>query len=361
MSTHSRDAGIGTAVDASVDTAVAVAVAEAPAGHAAPDDGKRRRRLIVLAIIGVLLLIVTSLFAWYLITRKPITAIPILSRESMPHYNYSIYGVTQPLGVAVSPDGERVYVTQSGGTRTVLEFDHSGHVLATLTPPKSAGAAHVPVYIAINPQTNDVYVTDRMTSAIYVYTANGTYLRTFKPTGLTGSWAPLGITFASDGVMYVTEVGGKSHRILVIDPTGKVAREVVGADQPMTFPNGIGVSPDGIAVVADGNNGRLLAFDPDGKLVGAVNRGIGEGDLGLPRGVAFDDSGRVYVVDTTNQTVHVYRLGDKGSNTITFVGAFGDEGVADGLFEYPNGIATDTRSDIYITDRENGRVQVWSY
>ena len=347
MSTHSRE--------------LSTAVLEPTGGHRRDDDPRRRRRLIILAMIGVLLLLVTSLFAWYLITRKPITALPILSRESMPHYNYSIYGVTQPLGVAVTPDGEHVYVTQSGGKRTVLEFDHSGHVVASLVPPTSTGAAHVPVYVAINPQTTDVYVTDRMTSAIYVYTANGTYIRTFKPTGLTGSWAPLGITFASDGTMYVTEVGGKTHRIVVIDPSGKVVREIVGADQPMTFPNGIAVNSDGVVVVADGNNGRLLAFDPAGKLVGAVNRGIGEGDLGLPRGVALDDSGRIFVVDTTNQTVHVYRLGDKGSNTIAFIGAFGDEGVADGLFEYPNGVATDTRSDIYITDRENGRIQVWSF
>jgi hypothetical protein len=45
---------------------------------------------------------------------------------------------------------------------------------------------------------------------------------------------------------------------------------------------------------------------------------------------------------------------------MSFIGTFGDEGIADGQFEYPNGIATDSRSTIYVTDRENGRVQVWS-
>ena len=47
---------------------------------------------------------------------------------------------------------------------------------------------------------------------------NGTYQRTFKPVGLTGSWAPLGLAFDSIGNLYVTEVGGKQHRILVLDP-----------------------------------------------------------------------------------------------------------------------------------------------
>jgi DNA-binding beta-propeller fold protein YncE len=321
----------------------------------------RRRKLIILGIIGALILIIGSLFAWYLITRKPITALPGISAEAMPHYRYSIYGIQAPLGVAASPEGDKIYVTQSAGKRTVLEFDHAGKLLATLAPPASTGAAHVPVYVALNPTNGDVYVTDRMTAAIYVYTSDGTYLRTFKPTNLTGAWAPLGIAFDKQGNVYVSEVGGKSHRILGIDPTGKVFRTLIATDQDLSFPNGIAVDDKGTVLVSDSNNGRLLAFDKDGKVFATVNRGIGNGDLGLPRGVATDDSARVFVVDATNQTVHIYRLGDEGTNKVAFVGAFGDEGIADGLFEYPNGVATDNRSDIYVTDRENGRLQVWSF
>ncbi len=322
---------------------------------------RRKRQLMALTAILVLVALVAAIFAWYLITRKPISALPLLAQESMPHYSYSIYGVNQPLGVAVTPDGERIYVTQSDGDRTVLAFDHDGQLTATLTPPTSTGPSHVPVYVAINPTSGDVYVSDRVTAAIYVYNADGVYQRAVKPAAAVGRWAPLGLAFDAAGQLYVTDVGGTTHRILVLDQSGALVRTLKPTDMAMSFPNGIAIDSNGMALVADSNNGRALAFSTTGDVVASVNRGIGEGDLGLPRGVATDDSGRFYVVDTTNQSVHVYRLGEVGSNTVTFVGAFGDEGVADGLFAYPNGIAADTRSNVYITDRENGRVQVWSY
>jgi DNA-binding beta-propeller fold protein YncE len=346
MSTHQADAPAHEAAEPPVPTT---------------EDRDRRRKLIALILIGALLLIVALGLVWYLITKRTITDIPGLNSEAMPRYNYSIYGVEQPMGVAVSPDGERIYVTQSGGTRTTVAFDHEGHQLAVLAPPRETGADHIPVYIAINPVNNDVYVSDRMAGAVYEYTESGTYRRTFKPTGLTGTWAPLGLAFAEDGTLYVTEVGGKHHRVLVIDPSGKVTAEFKATDLEMVFPNGAAAGADGVLAVADGNNGRLLFFDATGRLVGSVNRGIGKGDLGLPRGVATDSSGRYYAVDTTNHTVHIYRLADPSSHKVEFVGAFGDEGIQDGAFEYPNGIATDTRSNVYVTDRENNRVQVWTY
>jgi sugar lactone lactonase YvrE len=35
--------------------------------------------------------------------------------------------------------------------------------------------------------------------------------------------------------------------------------------------------------------------------------------------------------------------------------------VQDGQFEFPNGVAVDTRGRVYVADTVNDRVQVWSY
>jgi sugar lactone lactonase YvrE len=59
--------------------------------------------------------------------------------------------------------------------------------------------------------------------------------------------------------------------------------------------------------------------------------------------------------------VRVYRVGDAEHPSPGYLGSFGQEGLRDGNFEFPNGIAVDNRGRVYVTDRENNRVQVWSY
>jgi DNA-binding beta-propeller fold protein YncE len=346
---------------------------EAPEVSASPDEGngadavlpskmsnKRKRRIAALLIA---LVILGLLFAWYLLNRKPLTELPGLSDTTMPHYEMSIYGAAKPLGVAVTPSGDRIYVTESDGTRMVRVYDRAGKQLGTLKPPASTGPTHLPMYVAINPTTQDVYVSDRQTSSIYIYNAKGTFLRTFAPKGNLGAkWAPLALAFSPDGSLYVTDINGpttKTHRVVVFGPDGTLVHSM--GTPGLSFPNGIVVDSHGNIEVSDSNNGRLVVFNVAGKTLAIIASGVGEGDLGMPRGAAVDDSGRLYVVDTSDQNVKVYNVGSSESPTPAYVGLFGTEGQLDGTFEFPNGIATDTRAHIYVTDRENNRVQVWGY
>jgi len=322
--------------------------------------GKRKRKITLLLI---LLLIVAALFAWYLLNRKPLSDLPGLNDTKLPHYEFSIYGATHPLGVAATASGDRIYVTESDGTRMVRVYDRAGKQTGTLAPPKSTGAQHFPVYVAINPTNQDVYVSDRTTSSIYIYNAEGKYRRTFAPKGNLGAtWAPMALTFGTDGSLYVTDIRGlaaKTHRVVTFSPDGTVMRSM-GAPGQLTYPNGIAVDEHGNIEVSDSNNGRLVVFSAAGKIIATISRGVGEGDLGMPRGAAIDDSGRLFVVDTADHMVRVYTVGATGT-VPAYIGSFGGEGQLDGTFEYPNGIATDTRAHIYVTDRENNRVQVWGY
>ena len=323
-----------------------------------------KKRKGALAGLIIALLILALLFAWYLMNRKPLSELPGLSTTKVPHYELSIYGAVKPLGVAVTPSGDRIYVTESDGPRLVRAYDRAGKQVAVLKPPPSTGLAHLPMYVAINPTTQDVYVSDRMTASIYIYNAKGKYLRTFSPKGNLGrKWAPLGLTFGPDGSLYATDVRGKpanSHRIVVFGPDGTLVRSI-GAPGQLSFPNGIVVDSHGNIEVSDSNNGRLVVFNVAGKMLATISPGVGEGDLGLPRGAAVDDSGRLFVVDTSDHNVKIYTVGDLNAPTPVYTGTFGTEGQTDGTFEYPNGVATDARAHIYITDRENNRVQVWGY
>lgn len=316
----------------------------------------------MLAVLAVLVLILAILAAWYAMNRKPLTELPTFTNDKMPHYVFSIYGSERPMGVAVSPAGDRVYVTESDGSRLVKIYDRSGKKVGQLTPPKgSTVASRVPVYVAIDPISSDVYVSDRPSQSILVYNRDGGFRRTFKPVGnLGGGYSPLGLAFDKPGNLYVTDVSAKIHRVLVFARDGKLMR-TLDSTAKLAFPNGIALDARGTAYISDSNNGRLVTWDTAGKMVATINRGVGAGDLGLPRGTAIDNSNRLYVVDTSAHMVKVYRIATSKAPSAKYTGSFGDEGQLDGKFEFPNGVATDTRSRIYVTDRENNRVQVWSY
>ena len=114
--------------------------------------------------------------------------------------------------------------------------------------------------------------------------------------------------------------------------------------------------------VTDSNNGRLLVFDANDQVVAQVGRGVGEGNLGLPRGVAIDDKGRVYVADATRPgRVRLRHATSRASAASTSSASSGARASANGTFQFPNGIAVDARGRVYVTDSGNDRVQVWSY
>lgn len=326
--------------------------------EALPPD-RRRRYLLLLLLFGLLALVI-AFGIWYFIFRQPLRILPTLDLTTPPSYVSSTYGLQKPLGVAVSSDGERIYVTQGGGDQATLLIDRAGNHVATLAPASDVVARSTQLYVAVNPKTGDVYATDRSAGAVFVYAADGTYKSTFSPGAGITVWQPLAIAFDADGTLYVSDAGGDYQKVHVYAPDGSWLRDL-GSAGLFAFANGIGIDKAGNVYVSDSNNGRLIVFDKTGAELGRIQRGAADGDLGLPRGVAVDGEGRVYVVDSTGQSVKLFRVLQEGETTPAFQVRFGREGTVDGAFEYPNGIAVDGRGRVYVTDWNNDRLQVWSY
>ena len=334
---------------------------EAPVTAGAPEEERRRRRrmLLLLFLMGLLALL-AAVALWYFIFRQPINPLPLIPEVQMPGYSTSIYGPNTAMGVAVSRDGDRIYVAETEGDRALLIYDAGGNLLKTVQPPESTGTEHVPVWVAIDPVTSEVYVTDRPTGEVYIYDRDGAYQRMFALEPRIPGWQPVGIAFDAAGNLYVTDLGGAAAKIEMIDRTGSVVR-TFGENDRLSFPNGVAIDRTGNVYVADSNNGRLLAYGPDGTLIAQVGRGAGIGQLGLPRGVSVDGQGRIFVGDPTAQGVHVYRIPSGDKPRLDYLGFFGGMGIDDGKFSFPNGVATDARGRVYVTDTGNDRIQVWSY
>ena len=78
--------------------------------------------------------------------------------------------------------------------------------------------------------------------------------------------------------------------------------------------------------------------------------------------MAVDARAACLVADATGQGVFVYRaLTPTAASASTTSASSAAEGVADGPFEFPNGVAVDARGRVYVADTFNDRVQIWSY
>lgn len=323
--------------------------------------GDNRRKRLLLAFLLLLLSILLLFATWYLLFRKPISELPLpgIPAAAVPTYSTAIYGMKQPAGVAVTPSGDRIYVAETQGDRALLVLDGTGNVIAKAGPPGAAQTGRVPVYVAVNPVTSEVYASDRWAGAVFVYDRDGKYLRRFIPDAAITEWAPLGVGFDAKGDLFVSDVASAANVVYEFDSAGKLV-QTFGKDDKMSYPNGIAVDAAGHVFVADGSNGRVLVFDSSGSRLAIIARGVGDGQLGMPRGIAIDDRGRLAVVDTTGHQVRLYSI-DSNTGAVTYVDSIGTEGRQDGAFEFPTGAAADSRGHVYVADTQNDRLQIWSY
>lgn len=307
-----------------------------------------------IAVVSVLIVVTGGTLGWYVVNRKPLSELPGLTVYPAPAFSYSIPNITRPMSVAYDETDNRLYVTQTGGTRSVRIFTAQGDDLGALKAPDDA--VHTPTYVAVEPKTHNLYVSDRSTNSVYVYNEAGKYLRDVKPEGVA-NWGPLAMAFGPDGALFVADSNSTPQVVWQLKTDGTVVRKF-GSEDGLSFVNGLAVQSDGSLVVADSNHGRVLVYEKDGALRGALARGEADAPLGMPRGLAVADTGVLYVIDVTNQVARMY--GPDPSGVPVYTNSFGDMGNGDGQYLYPNGVTTDTHGHVYVADRENHRVQVWT-
>lgn len=317
---------------------------------------KKRRVLIALIIILAILL---AIFLYYLLSKKPLPLLPGITRK--PVYTGSYYGssktpLVNPKGVAVNPDLSRIYVGDPGNG-LIQVCDPKGRHQFTFGKMKGNEKLSQPIYLAVN-QKGNVYVSDRELADIFIFDADGKFIKQFVPDGNKSFiWNPLGIAFNEDGNLYVSDAGIK-HRVLVFDTKGKLIQEIGKKGHTFKvkekkgefyFPNGLAFDSNGNLYVADGNNRRVQIFTPKGKYKTMISSG------GSVEGVAIDAYDQIYIPDIFGNTVDVYK------SDAEFGFNFGSGGSGAGEFTFPTSISIDNEERIYVIDRGNNRLQIWSY
>jgi DNA-binding beta-propeller fold protein YncE len=171
-----------------------------------------------------------------------------------------------------------------------------------------------------------VYVAHRGTHAdpIIVFDAKGKYLRSWGK-GLFGS--PHAMRVDREGNIWSTDT--VTHQVMKFTPEGKLlltlgVKGQAGADQK-TFnrPTDVAFTPTGDFFVSDGyGNSRVVKFTRDGKyILEWGRRGSGPGEFNLPHAMAVDSKGRLYVSDRENNRIQIFDFNGKFLRQWTHLGA----------------------------------------
>lgn len=323
---------------------------------------ERRRRERLLWLLLLLLLLLGAALGLWLVLRRG-AGLPVLGIMRGPgaHYVFSVNNVEWPLAVAASHDGRRIYVAEGEGERVVKVLDRQGRQIGALAPPDTEPIQRLPVAVAVAPN-GDVYVSDTLLGSLSVYSTDGEFLRSLPPPEGQEGWAALGLDVDEAGNLYVVSTTDRQHRVEVYDPQGQLLRRFgEEGEQPgkLAGSRDIAVDRQGRVYVTN-MYGGVDVFTAEGVYQYSIGERAGQESLGLPLALSVDDDGRLFVVDLTNHRVVVYKVdGESGSFSSDF--AFGSLGRDDGEFRYPDGVAADGTRRVYVADRENNRLQVWSY
>ena len=81
--------------------------------------------------------------------------------------------------------------------------------------------------------------------------------------------------------------------------------------------------------------------------------GKGAGEFNHPAVIAFDNAENLYATDSDNQRIQVF------SNNGTYIAEFGQMGEGPGEFLKPEGITVDSEGRVYVADTTNNNVQLF--
>ncbi len=201
---------------------------------------------------------------------------------------------------------------------------------------------------------------------------------------LVDNWAKLpeggsfidvsGLAIDSQDRVYV--LSRSPHPVMVFDRDGNLLSS--WGEGHFSRAHGSCIGPDGTIYCTDDKNHTVSKFTPDGKLLmilGTKNKPSDTGYIGdysdlfekissitkggppfnRPTGVALSSSGEIYVSDGYGNA-RIHKFSPDGKLLLSW----GEPGPAPGQFRLPHSIWVDKQDRVWLTDRENSRVQIFN-
>ena len=273
-------------------------------------------------------------------------------------------------------DGHRVRLVTAGGYSTTLAGDGTFGFKGD-GGPATLAVLNAPSGVAVDLQ-GTLYIADELNHRVRQVSTSGVIstvagtgapaspLESLSPTN-TPLAAPAGLFTDPSGAVWIAEYFGNRVRKLIpggsiLTVAGNGASGFNGDFLPATSarlqtPGAAALSPTGDLYIADAGNHRIRKVTASGIITTYAGTGspgyAGDGgpavsaQLNLPRGIAFDSVGNLYIADTNNHRVR--RVTQSG--LITTIA-----GDSDSPLRSPRSVAVDFDRNLYIADTGNHRI-----
>jgi len=285
-------------------------------------------------------------------------------------------GVNAPRGIQVAANGE-IYIVDYWNQRVEYgTLGGNGQIQGAQTfgargNPGTDDALNFAWGDAIQPGTGDIFVANRESDQVEVFSPTGT---TIAIDGKNGSAAgdfsfPQGVAFGPSGDLYVADSGNDRIQEFTVNSNGSLnfvaslGTAGSGSGAPageLNQPTGVAVAPNGTLWVADTLNNRIQSMSPSGVWT-AFHTTSGTGKqtaFSIPWGVTVAPDGSIWVSDTGNN--RLVSMSTSGALNWSVTGA--QIGVPDSAQGnqtiYPFAIAFGSDSVVYVSDTWNNRVLV---
>jgi len=198
-----------------------------------------------------------------------------------------------------------------------------------------------PSGVAVDSQDR-VYVFQRQGSPVLVFDRTGHFVESWhRQNGLPADAHHIHV--GPDDIVYLTD--RDSHMVLLYDTQGELLRSLGTRDEaamqaPFNHPADACVAPSGEIYVADGyGNSSVHRFSADGEYISSFGSpGRGPGQFVVPHSIRVSQDGRVYVADRENHRVQVFTSDGE------FLAEWTD-------FKCPMGVHIDADQVVYVTDQ----------